>query len=115
MLLLAMLGSGRSVSVRPVAVSAEAMMRSPLEPVSTSTLSMVAQVVVPGWHSFTLAYGILNVPPIAAAGPGPTVTVTTFGTRAPLELLELLPALLLPPPPPPQPASTHSPSHTIQG
>ena len=107
-------------------------MRSPLEPVSTSTLSMVAQVVVPGWHSFTLAYGILNVPPFAAAGPGPTVIATTFDTAAPLELLlelplplelppellELLEALgtlaLVPPPPPPQPARTHAPSNTVQ-
>ena len=34
-------------------------MRMPGEPVSTSTLSMVAQMAVPGWHSFTLAYGML--------------------------------------------------------
>src|ERR1700681_224090 len=114
MLLLELLGSARSVSVRPAAVRAEAMMRRPTEPVSTSTLSMVAQVVVPGLQTFTLAYGILNVPPIAAAGPAPTVSVTTFETAAPLELLlELLalPPLLLPPP---QPASMHRPSHRVQ-
>jgi hypothetical protein len=54
MLLLALLGSCVSVSVSPAAASAEAMMRTPEEPVSTSTLSMVAQVVVLGRHSFTL-------------------------------------------------------------
>jgi hypothetical protein len=30
------------------------MMRTPEDPVSTSTLVMVAQVAVPGRHSFTL-------------------------------------------------------------
>jgi hypothetical protein len=92
-----------------------------MEPVSTSTSLIVAQVLVPGLQTFTLTYGILNVPPIAAAGPGPTVTATLFDALAPLELLELLapPELLLPPkllpepPPPPQPASTHRPSHTV--
>jgi hypothetical protein len=88
---------------------------------------MVAQVVVPGWHSFTLAYGILNVPPIAAAGPGPTVTAMTFEAVAPLELLLELPELLelalplelllellaLVPLPPPQPARMHRPSHRV--
>jgi hypothetical protein len=87
-------------------------------------LSIVAQVVVPGLHTVTLTYGILNVPAPAVAGPGPTVTATLFDAVAPLELLELpeplelleVPGLvkLLPElPPPPQPASTHRPSHRV--
>jgi hypothetical protein len=95
-----------------------------MEPVSTSTSLMVAQVLVPGRQIFTLTYGILNVPPFAAAGPGPTATAMLFDAVAPLELLaplllpELLDVLLAPRllpelPPPPQPASTHTPSHTV--
>jgi len=118
-------------------------MRRPEEPVSTRTSSIVAQVDVLGWHSVTLTYGMLKVPPLAAGGPDPTVTLTTLAVAAPLELLlellvelplellELLEELLLvllellellavlglllpPPPPPPHPAIRHAPSHTIQ-
>jgi hypothetical protein len=56
---------------------------------------MVLQTAVPGWHSFTLTYGILNVPPFAAAGPGPTTTLSTLAVAAPLELLLELPLELL--------------------
>jgi hypothetical protein len=86
----------------------------------------------------------LNVPPLAAGGPGPTVIAMTFEPLAPLELLEVLellvpPELLLPelllellllellvelpelvvlpallPPPPPQLATTHRPSNRVQ-
>src|ERR1700680_4897452 len=81
--------------------SAEARMRSPLEPVSTLTWSTVWHCVVAGTHSVTLTYAVL-ITPAAAAGPASTVTVATLAAAPAIggELEE--PIEVLPAPPPPQ-------------
>ena len=91
------------------AVNTPLAIRSPYEPVSTCTLLMVWQVLVPGTQTVTLTVGML----MTFATPVPTVIAAVFDAVAatgvalglagnvPLfELDELELLLLLPPPPP---------------
>ncbi|CAM2193454.1 conserved protein of unknown function [Paraburkholderia kururiensis] len=97
--------------------SCEANTRSPHEPVSTSTWSIVWHCAVPGAHTVTLTNGMLGTP----LTPGSTVTAAALAASAGCDdvvlvtgcagaavfVLVLLPVLALapdPPPPPPQAA-----------
>jgi hypothetical protein len=99
-------------------------MRSPWEPVSTWTLSTVAQLLVPGTHTVTLVVGILRVRQGAALtamgwvlgvldwgmAAGLLAGAVARGALAALDAAAGAPPLALlvapPPPPPPQAAST---------
>jgi hypothetical protein len=80
-------------------------MRNPVDPVSSRIWSIVLQMLVPGWQTVTLTYGMLTLFP----GPRSTEMATTLGsfTEAALigkptasAVLVVLLELLAPPPHP---------------
>ena len=87
------------IGVSVIDPSVEGRMRKPIEPVSTSTLSMVAQFGVPCWQTVTVVNIRFGEPPACPLGPNPTVTPTVLLTGVVLVIgFAASPELLLPHP-----------------
>src|SRR5580693_285060 len=80
------------IGVSATEPSAEGRRRRPIEPVSISTLGIVAQFCVPCWQTVTVVKISLTNPPASPVGPKLAVTATELLTAgvAVVAVLELL-------------------------